>query len=61
MNPNRPWYAERYIVHQLHGESVFSHRIREEGTDRVIAKDLNRLEAEIICEHMNKVTVGSQD
>lgn len=56
--PNRPWYSERYIVAQLHGEPIFGHRIREEGSDRVIAKDLNKLEAEMICEHMNRVTVG---
>lgn len=58
--PTRPWYSERYLVTQLHGEPVFGYRIREEGSNRVIAKDLNRLEAEMICEHMNKVTVGSQ-
>lgn len=59
--PNRPWYTERYIHTQLHGEPVWVNRIREEGSDRVIATNLNKLEAEMICEHMNQVSkVGSQ-
>lgn len=59
--PNRPWYTDRYIHTQLHGEPVWRTRIREEGTDRVIATNLVKLEAEMIVEHMNQVLrVGSR-
>ena len=53
--PNRPWYTERYIHTQLHGDPVWANRIREEGTDRVIAMNIVKLEAEMICAHMNQV------
>lgn len=53
--PNRPWYCERYIVTQLHGDPVYAYRIKEEGSNRVIAKDVVKLEAEMIVEYMNQV------
>lgn len=53
--PNRPWYTERYIHTQLHGDPIWKNRIREEGTDRVIATNLVKMEAEMIVEHMNQV------
>lgn len=51
----RSWYVDRYIERQLHGEPVFSNRIKEEGTERIIAKDLNKLEADHIVALHNEV------
>lgn len=53
--PNRPWYKERYISQQLKGGNIYAWRIREEGSERVIAKDLNRIDADIILEFVNQV------
>lgn len=61
MIPNRPWYTERYIHTQLHGDPIWANRIREEGTNRVIAMNLVKNEAEMIVEQMNQVLkVGSR-
>lgn len=57
--PNRPWYSERYIDHQLHGEAIYAVRIREEGSGRIIANNLNSIDAEIIIEAVNTSKVNS--
>lgn len=62
----KTWYPERYINHQLHGENVYRTRIRERAEempessgDRVVAKDLARIDATRICEAVNPVFIDA--
>lgn len=46
----RTWYKERYCVKHLNKEPIFAWRIREEGTERVVAAELTCLDADFILE-----------
>lgn len=62
----RIWYPQRYIMHQLHGEPVWGWRIRERGeempesnSDRIVAKELNALDAGRACTAVNPLIVNA--
>ena len=42
------WYAEHFVIRHLNKEPIFSWRIREEGTNRTVATDLIKPDAEYI-------------
>lgn len=59
------WYTQRYIDHQLHGDNIYRTRIRERpqdvvesASDRVVAKDLVRIDATRICEAVNPIAIN---
>lgn len=57
----RKWYVDRYIERQLLGEPQFRHRIIERETERVIARDMVKIEAEhVVALHNEVLSVRSK-